>query len=148
MTAQGCDLLHKKQSTSHINYITCISRWDCRSSWHSSCRWSWQWSRSADTIRTVRPISFRSQWCMALCMASKSSMLMWSVFSVVVHTQDTLNAFQCGSQPTFKASATTECLVLSGEMVLPSEHCERTSPIGDPSPPWGKEVSTSCWLKL
>ena len=58
----------------------------------------------SDATRTVRPISLCSQWSVALCMASNSSTLMWSVFSVVIHTPDIVNAFQCAPQPMFDAS--------------------------------------------
>ena len=77
---------------------SCIDRFPpCLLMWDTTVELS-------DATRTARPKSFRSQWSMALCMASKSSMLMWSVFSVVVHTPDTVNAFQCAPQPMFKAS--------------------------------------------
>ena len=50
----------------------------------------------SDATRSVR--------LMALCMACNSTTLMWSVFSVVVHTPDTVNAFQCAPHPMFDAS--------------------------------------------
>ena len=96
---------------------------------------------------TVRPISFRSQWSMALCMASNSSRLMWSVLSVVVDTPDTVNAFQWAPQPMFDAPVNNWVSGSVGVIGAPLRtlcadfHHWRSSTAG------GKGVSTNCWLK-
>ena len=102
----------------------------------------------SDATRTVRPISFCSQWSMALCMASNSSTLMWSLFSVVVHTPDTVNAFQCAPQPMFDASVNNWVSGSVGVIGAPLRtlcadfhHWRSSSTRG------GEEVSTTCWLK-